>query len=329
MQKNKIYDIILYGKISERGIHMNSIKIVASGMYLPEQEIDNSYFKNKFNIDDSWIYQRTGIEKRYWTKDETTLDLAIKAVENLEQKSNFDLNKIGLIIVASTNYENAMPSISFEIQKKFDISNCMCMDILAGCCGYINAVDIARKYIELDEVQYALVIGVEKLSKYLNQDDVNTAILLGDGAGATLFAKSENKRYAQNIESIGQEGNILTCKENEKIYMDGKKIYKYAITKVARNIKKLIEKENLNISQIKYIIPHQSNLRILTSLSERIGATNEQMYINITNVGNTFNASIPIALNEVIDSQLIKENNKIILVGYGGGLNLGSILIEM
>ena len=308
---------------------MNSIKIVATGMYLPKQEIDNSYFKNKFNIDDDWIYQRTGIEKRYWAKDETTLDLAIKAVENLKEKSDFDLNQIGLIIVASTNYENAMPSISFEIQKKFDISNCMCMDILAGCCGYINAVDIARKYIELDEIKYALVIGVEKLSKYLDKDDVNTAILLGDGAGATLIAKSENKKYAKNIESIGQEGDILTCKENEKIYMDGKKIYKYAITKVAQNINELLEKEKMDISQIKYIIPHQSNLRILTSLAERIGAAKEQMYINITNVGNIFNASIPIALNEVVDKKLLKENHKIMIVGYGGGLNLGSILLEI
>ena len=308
---------------------MNSIKIVATGMYLPKQEIYNSYFKNKFNIDDNWIYQRTGIKKRYWAENETALDLAIKSVENLKEKSKVDLSKIGLIIVASTNYENSMPSISFEIQKKFDISNCMCMDILAGCCGYVNAVDIARKYIESDEVEYALVIGVEKLSKYLNKEDINTAILLGDGAGVTMLKKAENKRYAQNIQSIGQEGNILTCKENEKIYMDGKKIYKYAITKVAQNVNELLKKEKIGIEQLKYIIPHQSNLRILTSLAERIGATENQMYINIKNIGNTFNASIPIALNEILKERKIKENDKILLVGYGGGLNLGSILLEI
>ena len=116
-------------------------------------------------------------EKRYWAEDnETTLDLAIKSVENLRKKTEIDFSKIGLIIVASTQFEDAMPGISFEIQKKFDISNCMCMDILAGCSGYINALDIARKYIEFDEVEYALVVGVEKLSKYLDKNDVNTAI---------------------------------------------------------------------------------------------------------------------------------------------------------
>ena len=308
---------------------MNSIRIVASGMYLPYNEINNSYFNNRFNIDDNWIYQRTGIQKRFWADEETTSDLAIKAVQNLKDKSKVDLKKVGLIIVASTKTETTMPGISFEIQKKFDIPNCMCMDILAGCSGYINVLDIARKYIELDEVEYALVIGAEKLSKYLNKDDINTAILLGDGAGATLLAKAENKLYAKNIESIGQEGDILTSRENEKIYMDGKKIYKYAITKVTQNINKLLEDNKLDITEIKYIIPHQSNLRILTSMAEKIGSKPEQMYINISNIGNTFNASIPIVIDEMMKKDLLKDKDKIILVGYGGGLNLGSILIEI
>ena len=308
---------------------MNSIKILATGMYLPKEKIDNNYFNNKFNLEDNWIYQRTGIKTRYWSENEKIKDLAIKAVEDLIDKNNVDLGKIGLIVVASTNYEDTMPGVSFEIQKRFNIENCMCMDILAGCSGYINSIDIARKYIELEEVENALVIGVEKLSKYINKDDVNTAILLGDGAGATLIGKAEGKKYAQNIESIGQEGDILTSKENSKIYMDGKKIYKFGTARVAKNINKLLEKEKLDISEIKYIVPHQSNLRILTSMAERIGANIEQMYINISDIGNTFNASIPIALNEIVRNNLLQENDKIILVGYGGGLNLGSILIEV
>ena len=308
---------------------MNSIKILATGMYLPKQEIDNKYFNDKFELEDKWIYKRTGIQKRYWTENETISEMAIKSVENLAEKNKDALEDVGLIIVASTNYEDAMPGVSFQIQKKFNIQNCMCMDILAGCSGYINGIDIAKKYLESNEVKKALIIGVERLSKYLDKDDINTAILLGDGAGATLIAKAENKLYAKNIESIGQEGDILTSKENEKIYMDGKKIYKYAITKVAQNINKLLEENKLDISEIKYIIPHQSNLRILVSMSEKIGATSEQMYINISNIGNTFNASIPIVIDEMMKKDLLKDKDKIILVGYGGGLNLGSILIEI
>ena len=308
---------------------MNSIKILATGMYLPEIEIDNKYFNDKFNLEEDWIYKRTGIKKRYWTENEKTLSLAIKAVEDLQKNNNVDFSKVGLIIVSSTNYEDAMPSISFEIQKKFNIEKCICVDILAGCSGYINSIDIARKYIELNEIEYALVIGVEKLSKHIDKNDINTAILLGDGAGATLIGKAENKRYAQNIESIGQEGDILTSKENSKIYMNGKKIYKFGTARVAQNINKLLEKEGLSISDIKYIVPHQSNLRILNSMREKIGATEDQMYINITNIGNTFNASIPIALNEMVRKNLLKKQDKIERIGYGGGRNLGSVLIEI
>lgn len=308
---------------------MNSIKLVASGRYLPNNCIENSYLNNKFALSDEWIYKRTGIQKRYWAESESMQELAIKSVENMLESTNINIQDIGLIINASTRFEDSMPGISFGIQKEFNINDCMCMDLLAGCSGYINAIDIAKKYIEMDEIKYALIIGVEKLSKYINKDDINTAILLGDGAGATLIGKSENKTYAKNIESIGQDGDILTCKENEKIYMNGKKIYKFATARVAQNINELLKKEKLDIAEVKYIVPHQSNLRILTSIAEKIGAKEEQMYINMANIGNTFNASIPIALNEMIRNKLLKENDKIVLVGYGGGLNLGSILIEI
>lgn len=308
---------------------MNSIEIIATGMYLPKNEIKNEYFNSKFSLNNNWIEQRTGIKKRYWVKEENATDLAINAVKNLITKSKIDIKKIGLIIVASTKYEDSMPGISFEVQKEFDIPDCICMNILAGCSGYINALDIAKKYLELDEVKYVLVIGVETISKNVDVEDVNTAILLGDGAGATLLAKAFNKKYGYNIKSVGQDGNILTCRENKKIFMDGKKVYKFATTMVSENINELLKKENIKISDVKYIIPHQSNLRILNSIKDKIGATQSQMYINIENVGNTFNASIPIALNEIFEKKLLNKNDKIILAGYGGGLNIGSILLEV
>ena len=299
-------------------------------MYLPGKEIDNNFLNNKFNLSENWIYKRTGIKKRFWAEEESTSEIAKKAVDDLiKTNDKVNLNEVGLIIVASTSFEETMPGISFEIQKTFDIKKCMCMDISAGCSGYINALDIAKRYLDSDEIQTALIVGVEKLSKFIDKNDINTAILLGDGAGATLIKKAENKIYAKNIESIGQEGNILTSKDSEKIFMDGKKIYKFGTLKVADNIKTLLKNVDIDISKIKLVIPHQSNTRIINSMAEKIGARKEQIYINIENIGNTFNASIPIALNEVLKNKLIKENDKIILVGYGGGLNLGSILIEV
>lgn len=308
---------------------MNSIKILATGMYLPKNELANEYFNQKFRLSKEWIEQRTGIKKRFWVKDESATDLAINATRDLTDKSNIDIKEVGLIIVASTKFDDAMPGVAFEIQKEFNIPECICINLLAGCSGYINALDIAKKYLEFEEVKYALVIGVETISKSINQEDVNTAILLGDGAGATLITKAKNKKYLYNIESIGQDGDILTCKENEKLYMEGKKVYKFATTMVSDNINRLLKKGNLKISDVKYIIPHQSNFKILENICKKIGATKEQMYININGVGNTFNASVPIALNEIFAKGLIKENDSIVLAGYGGGLNIGSILIEI
>ena len=235
-----------------------------------------------------------------------------------------------MIIVATTSTDKLMPGISYIVQKELQIKKCICMDILAGCSGFINAFDIARNYIALGKVNYALVIGCEVLSNYTNVDDFGTAIILSDGAGATLIGKiKEEKIYSSLLESDGQKGEILTCTSNDKIKMEGKAIYKYAVTDTVKNVIQLLEDNNLTLEQIKYIVPHQSNIRIMQAIAQRLKIPEGKMYTNIKEIGNTFCASIPIALNEMFEKGLLQKNDKIILLGYGGGLNLGSILIEI
>lgn len=305
---------------------MESIKIIATSKYLPNNKIDNSFFDSKFNLDNDWITKRTGVINRFFTEDETIVDLAINVAKKITEKIDFDIQKIGNIIVASTSSDRIMPGISFEIQKALDIKKCMCLDISAGCSGFINAFDIARKNIVLDDIEYSLVIGVERISNFLDFEDINTSIILGDGAGAVLIGNSNTpKKYASKIESIGQDGDILTCHNGEKLYMNGTAIYKYAISKVPENIKEVLIKSEEKIENLRYIIPHQSNMRILDSVAKKLNTNN--LYSNLAEYGNTFCASIPIALDDVFDS--LKDGDKIIFSGYGGGLNLGSILIEV
>lgn len=307
---------------------MHSIEIVENGICLPKIEVENGVLNEKFNLDKDWIYKRSGIKKRYYIEKENIVDLSLGAVNDLLRKIDIDIQDIGIIVVATTSTEELMPGISFKIQKELGINKCICFDILAGCSGYINGFDIVRKYIATEEMKYGLVIGAEVLSKYTNLDDIYTAILLGDGAGATLVGKcNEAKKYFSNIESQGQFGEILTCKANEKIFMDGKKIYKFGTSKTVENIKELLNKTDIRIEDIKYIIPHQSNLRMLEVIKEKLNLRDDQLYLNIENVGNTFNASIPIALNELY--KRLNKRDKIVLIGYGGGLNLGSILLEI
>ena len=299
---------------------MEHIKIISTGKFLPEIKIDNKMLAQKY------IEKRTGIRTRYYA-NEDIVEMAVKSAK--EAIKNKTIN-IDLIIVASTTTQRLMPGISYLVQKELQIENCMCLDILAGCSGYINAFDIARNYIAIGKVKTAMIIGVDILSKYVNEEDIGTAIILSDGAGATVIQEEDiEKKYESNIKSDGKNSEILTCLATSKIYMDGKAVYKYAVTETVKNINELLEIAGENLDSIKYIIPHQSNLRILNSITAKLNIPEEKMFKDIQYVGNTFCASIPIALNEMFEKNMLQDGDKIILLGYGGGLNTGSILLEI
>lgn len=305
------------------------MRLVASCSYLPKKIISNKEIAEKFKISEEFIEKRTGIKQRYFVEDETIEEMAYKAIQKLVEKTKINMQEIGLIIVATTSTNKLMPGISNYIQKKLKIKTCICFDILAGCSGYINAVDMAQMYINSGKVEKAVVIGVDILSRYTDEKDLGTAIILSDGAGATLFEASNNNLYYSNIEAIADENDILTCKSGEKIKMEGLSIYKYAVKETTKNITKLLQQSGESLENIKYIVPHQSNLKIITAIANRIGVTANKMFTNIDKVGNTFGASIPIALEEMQQKHLLRKGDKIILLGYGGGLNTGSILIEI
>ena len=302
------------------------MRIVASSSYLPSKKVLNEEIEKKLNLETNYIEKRTGIKQRYFVQNETIEEMSIKAIEKLINAAKIDVQEIDMIIVATTTTNNLMPGISNYIQKYFDIKKCISFDILAGCNGYINALDIAQMYIKSGKVNKGIVVGVDILSKYTDEKDVGTAIILADGAGATLIEKSENE-YFSNIKAIPNKDGILTIKSDEKISMDGISVYKYAVTETVKNINQLLEIANEKIENIKYVVPHQSNLKIIKAISNRLGT--EKIYTNIQNVGNTFCASIPIVLEEMQKKNLLKTGDKIILLGYGGGLNTGSILLEI
>lgn len=305
------------------------MKLIASSSYLPANKVANKEIASKLNIEEEFIEKRTGIKQRYFAKEETIEEMATKAVEKLIEKTKTDIQEIGLIIVATTSTNKLMPGISNYIQKELKIEKCICLDILAGCSGFINATDIAQMYIDSGRIKKAIVVGVEKLSEYTNNEDIGTSIILSDGAGATLFEQSEEKYYYSNIEAIQDSNNILNCQTDGKITMDGLSVYKYAVTETVKNIKQLLEKSGEKIENIKYIVPHQSNLKIMTAIANRLEIDIDKMYINIQNVGNTFCASIPIALEEMQEKNLLQKNDKIVIIGYGAGLNTGSILLKI
>ena len=305
------------------------MRIVASSSYLPQSRITNRELAKKFDVEEEYIEKRTGIKQRYYAKEEKVEEMALKAVTKLVHKTQLKTEEIGAIIVATTSTNKLMPGISNYIQKELHITKCICLDILAGCSGYINALDIAQMYIDTQKIKKVIVVGVEKLSEYTNSEDIGTAIILADGAGATLLEEGENNKYISNIEAIEDRNDILKCNTNGKIEMDGLAIYKYAVTETVKNINELLQKSNEKLENIKYIVPHQSNLKIIKAIASKLKIEENKMYTNIQNIGNTFCASIPIALEEMEEKGMLQKGNKIILIGYGAGLNTGSILIEI
>lgn len=308
---------------------MNYIKITKSANYLPQRKILNSEIENKLNLEKGYIYKRTGIKERYYIEDETIENMAVNAVKKLDLKK-CEKEDIGLIIVATTSSKNLMPGISNIIQEELAISSSICLDILAGCSGFINAFDIAKIYIESGKINKALVVGVDVLSKYMDKKDIATTAVLADGAGAIVLEKTEeNKIYISNIKAEIDENKILSCQADGLIKMKGKEVYKYAVTKTVENINETLEKANEKLENIKYIVPHQSNSKIMNAIAKRLHIKENKIYTNIENKGNTFCASIPIAISEMQENNLLKKGDKIILLGYGGGLNTGSILLEI
>ena len=306
---------------------MSYIKIIDAKKYIPENKILNSEIEAKFGLKPDYLKRITGIEKRYYS-EKTIEKMALEAVKKL---GNNILN-VDMIIVATTSSNKIMPGISNFIQKKLQINSCICMDILAGCGGFINAIDIVSTYIETGRIKKAIVVGVDLLSKIIDESDLGTTAVLSDGAGAILIQSTEErKEYFSNIESSPDEKDILTYeigKNQNHIYMNGKEVYKYAVTKTVENINVLLKKSNESLDNIKYIIPHQSNLKIMKGIASRLNIDINKLYINIENVGNTFCASIPIAMADMKEKGLLDSRDKVILLGYGGGLNTGSILLE-
>ena len=307
---------------------MNYIRIMDAKAYMPKQKVLNEEIEKKFNLKEGYISKRTGIKERYYAKEETIEEMAIKAVKKI--KENNDIVDVDLIVVATTSSKSLMPGISNYIQKELDIKPCICLDLLAGCSGFINAFDIAKVYIETGRVKKALVIGVDLLSKVMDESDFGTVAVLSDGSGAILVEScEEEKTYFANIKAEKDSKNILSYRTDGKLHMDGKEVYKYAVKNPVQNVKELIDLSGISLDDIKYIIPHQSNIKIMKAIANRLGVDESKLYININKKGNTFCASIPIAIAEMMEKKLLSAEDKVILLGYGGGLNTGSILLEI
>lgn len=317
-------------------------KICGTGSCVPATVWDNQKLAEMVETSDEWIRERTGVARRHIARgEETTAYLASKASINALENAGIAPEDVELIIAATISPDRIMPSTSCEIQKNIGAVNATCFDLNAACTGFLFALNTAQAYLGQGIYKTALIVGAETLSNLTNWQDRSTCILFGDGAGAAVLKAEETGIFAQVTHSDGAKGGVLTCTSRNRIdyenhaaapetymQMDGKEVFKFAVSKVPEAIEELLEKTRIDVQEIDHFLLHQANERIVRSVAKRLKQSMDKFPINMEEYGNTSSASIPILLDDLNRSGALKKGDKIILSGFGAGLSYGASLIE-
>jgi len=325
---------------------MKNIKIYGSGKSIPNKIIDNSFFKKTINKDDEWIFKKTGIKTRHIIEDvEEYITLITDSASQSIKNSNVSIDEINLVIMATSTPTNLFGGASI-IVNRLGIRNALAFDITLACNGFNTAFYTAFQYLQNDNFKYALIIGCDCFSRWVDWSDYKTSILFGDGSGSILIGKDTEEggliNYYYNTHC--SQHDILNIRMNEReseinsvkiknnyydcMFMNGKDVFNYVISNLPDFIVKSLRNANLTLDEIKYIIPHQANQTILNILAEKIGISTNKILSNIEKYGNTSAASIPILLNETISKNLLEKGDIILLLGFGAGMSSSIIIFK-
>lgn len=304
---------------------------IGVGRYVPEKVVTNFDLEKIVDTNDEWIRTRTGIEERRIAGDDVnTSDMAYEAAKQAIEHAGISPEQIGLILVATVTPDQPFPSVACMLQHKLGATNAAAMDISAACAGFMYGAITAQQFIATNTYDYVLVIGVEKLSKITDWSDRNTAVLFGDGACAAVMGKVSEGRgiLSFDLGAKGAGAKYLYEDENQHIVMNGREVFKFAVRQMGESALKVVEQAGLQKEDVDLLIPHQANIRIMNSARERLGLPEEKMSSVIAKYGNTSAASIGNALVEELENGKIKDDDLLVLVGFGGGLTWGAIALK-
>ena len=322
---------------------MSNVGIAGTGAYVPSLAVTNDDISELVETNDEWIMKRTGIRERRISQGEDTSDMASKAALCALERADVDPRDVDLIIVATISPDMFIPSVACLVQSKIGADDAACFDINVACSGFVYAMEIAQSMMKSMNYKNALIIGSETLSKVINWKDRSTCILFGDGAGAAVLKRTEEPGIMKSyLKSEGKKGDALTIgaadfntpfskesvERDRHIYMNGGDVLKFAVNALADSVNKVLDETGLSMDDIKYIVPHQANVRIIQSAAKKLHTDLDKFYINLERYGNTSSASVPIALNEMYEKGMLKKGDKFILVAFGGGLTYAATMIE-
>lgn len=316
-------------------------RVIGTGGYLPEEVLTNEQISQTVDTSDSWIYERTGIKsRRIAGPNETASSMAEIAARQAIEAAQIDPEEIDLIIVATGTPDRIYPSTGCLLQQRLAIKNCVAFDVQAACSGSIFALSIADQYIKTGAARYVLVIGTEICSRVVDWSDRTTCILFGDGAGAILLgASDETGIISTHIHSDGEYEDLLYCPnpqaatddnkdESGYISMRGNEVFKVAVNTLGRIVDETLEANNLDKSEIDWLVPHQANIRIIAATAKKLKMSMDQVVVTLENQGNTSSASVLLAFNEAVRDGRIKRGQVVLLEAFGAGFTWGSALIK-
>ncbi|SPT99551.1 3-oxoacyl-(acyl-carrier-protein) synthase III [Lysinibacillus capsici] len=305
--------------------------IIGIGKYVPEKVVTNFDLEKIMDTSDEWIRTRTGIEERHFAADDQeTSDLAVAAAKEAIANAGITPEEIGLILVATVTQDQSFPSVACMIQEQIGAVNAAAMDQAAACAGFIYSLVTAKHFVEANAYKYVLVVGVEKLSKVVDWEDRNTAVLFGDGASAAIIGQVSEGRGILSFElgADGTGGKNLYLTKQDTIAMNGREVFKFAVRQMGESAVNVLEKAGLTKEDVDFLVPHQANIRIMESARERLELPPEKMSKTIHKYGNTSAASIGISLVDELEAGKIKEDDLLVLVGFGGGLTWGAVAMR-
>lgn len=324
----------------------HSCSIVGVGSYVPEKILTNSDLEKMVETSDEWIMTRTGIKERHIAAaDEFTSDMGAKAALRAMKMAGVTADQIDLIIVATITPDMPFPSTACLVQRKIGAKRAAAFDLEAACSGFIYGLEIGQQFIMSRTYKTVLVIGAEKLSSIVDWTDRNTCVLFGDGAGAAILQNRPGSHglLTAVMGANGDDADLLympgggsRCPaSNESVasrqhflHMAGKETFKSAVQAMQKAAEEVLRRCELKIEQIKCVIPHQANRRIIDAVADRLGATPEQLFVNLQKYGNTSAASVAIALDEAVAAGRVQRGDLILLVVFGAGLTWGAAVVE-
>ncbi|MGI5959814.1 MAG: 3-oxoacyl-ACP synthase III family protein [Massiliimalia sp.] len=326
------------------------LNIIGAGMYVPETVATNDDFAKIVDTSDEWITTRTGIKTRHINNGELTFQMGAKAADLAVKDAGIDMSQIDMVLATTVTSDFLTPSLACMVAKEIGIEDAACMDLNAACSGYVFALDVAKKYLDSGDFHTILIVSAEIVTRMVDYTDRGTCVLFGDGAAATVVTKGEGI-YAAALRSSPQGALKIFTKLPEpenpfktqgsdwgdervqqaapyQMQMLGHDVYKFATVAMADAVEQAAQKAGISVEDLKLIIPHQANIRIVQTAIKRLKLPVERFYVNIEKYGNISSACIPLALAELKAQGRLEKGDKICVVGFGAGLTYGAAVFE-